>query len=173
LCNKFKIAPEELSERLEAFQLNNQENIQNITIENLGRFEQDIQKSRNKKTEMGRTSLEQPMKRSRNHAPVVPQSFEKTVPRESTEATVTTNGFMNRVGSGETVMTLNGALGRGGRINPSLCEPLGNRAVVTLETGDFDGIVSRYRYMYTNLHDRARALDKQYVQHTETSIQLS
>ena len=164
LCIKYKLTSQDLSSELEAFLLNNLENVKNITLENIGRLEQEIQKSRARKLAQSQ---------QQQHGAHIPAAKKPKLSSDGIKAAVQlvevvdsaarADGFKTRGESGAVVLKMNENVGKGvGRIEPSTALPLRNRAVVSMEEKDFDGILSRYRYMYSNLHDRARGLDRMY-----------
>ena len=160
ICVKYKLDAASFSGELEAFILNNAENVKNLTVENIGRLEQEIQKSRIKRIQQDSKYIEPPSKkRNTSQVDSTPKPFEiASTPLDNhAERSI----FASRNDQGAIVLTYNGSLGRGGKVKPSRSEPLGNRVVVTQDTRDFDPVLSRYRYMFTHLHDRARAVDKQ------------
>lgn len=148
---------------MESFLSNNRENVKTITIENVGRIEQQIRDARNKKVQNGQIHNDQPAAKKQKPAPApqtadAPKAFSTSQLKESTEEK---NAFKSRADKGTAMMTLNGALGKASKFKPSRMEPLGNHAVISLDPNDFEGVMQRYRYMYTHIHDRARSLDKQ------------
>ena len=160
MCLKYKLNVASFSGELEAFVLNNAENVKNITIENIGRLEQEIQKSRAKRIQSEQKYSEPPTKkRNINSMDSDMKSFEVVSSRQ--DDVVDRSVFASRGDKGAIVLTYNGSLGRGGNVKPSRSQPLGNRVIVTQDSRDFDPVLSRYRYMFTHLHDRARAMDKQ------------
>ena len=160
MCIKYKLDAASFSGELEAFILNNAENVKNITIENIGRLELEIQKSRVKRIQQESKYSEPPSKkRNSSQLDSNPKAFEiSSTPIEGNSEKST---FAARNDKGVVVLTYNSSLGRGGKLKPSRSEPCGNRVIVTQDSRDFDPVQARYRYMFTHLHDRARAMDKQ------------
>ena len=72
----------------------------------------------------------------------------------------TSTAYSERPNQGQTVQTLNPGLGERGEFEPSSVKPLGQRCRIRTDDEDFENIKSRYRYMFTSLEERARALDK-------------
>lgn len=62
--------------------------------------------------------------------------------------------------SGQSVTHLNPALGSRGPFEKSSSPPLGTRCQLTTNDEDFENITQRYRYMFTTLDERARAIDR-------------
>jgi DNA polymerase alpha subunit B len=74
--------------------------------------------------------------------------------------------FMNRTNAGQQVLEYSGEpslLGKRGHVDISQTKPCGLRCKVVDSEEDFENVKGRYRYMYTNLDERARALEKQLV----------
>jgi len=70
--------------------------------------------------------------------------------------------YRERAGTGVCVVSHNNSLEKRGPFEKSSTAPLGMRCAVTADvTEDFENISQRYRYMFTTLDERARALDRQ------------
>jgi DNA polymerase alpha subunit B len=69
--------------------------------------------------------------------------------------------YANRQGKGTMVMGLNENGVKRDGFEPSTRGPLGQRVDISTVNEDFDNIDQRYRFMYTSLDERARALDRQ------------
>lgn len=72
----------------------------------------------------------------------------------------TAGAYAKRTNAGQVVTATNTKLPIRGAFEPSEAKPLGQRCSVTVNSTDFQNISTRYRYMYTTLDERARALDK-------------
>lgn len=68
--------------------------------------------------------------------------------------------YKERPNQGQTVLTLNPGLGDRGEFEPSSVKPIGMRCRVKCNDDDFENISTRYRFMFTSLDERARALDR-------------
>ena len=68
--------------------------------------------------------------------------------------------YRERPNPGQTVLTLNPGLGERGEFEPSSIKPIGMRCRLKCNEEDFDNIQGRYRFMFTSLEERARALDR-------------
>ncbi len=68
--------------------------------------------------------------------------------------------YGKRTNAGQVVQSLNGNLRNRGHYVPSSAKPLGTRCKVILSSDDFDNVDSRYRYMFTTLEERSRAMEK-------------
>jgi len=70
------------------------------------------------------------------------------------------DAYRNRENSGEVVLSLNDHLKPRGDFVPSTRRPMGMRCDVVAHDDMFANVFDRYRYMYTTLDERARALDR-------------
>jgi len=68
--------------------------------------------------------------------------------------------YSKRPNMGQTVQTFNPGLGGRGEFEASDVKPLGMRCRLRINPQDFDNITNRYRFMFTTLEERARALDR-------------
>eukprot|EP01038_Epipyxis_sp_PR26KG_P005777 gene5777-7975_t len=68
--------------------------------------------------------------------------------------------YLKRTNAGQTVTSFNTSLSQRGNFEPSLQGPLGIRCKVNSFESDFENISERYRFMYTSLDERSRALEK-------------
>lgn len=112
-------------------------------------------------------------------APIPYNSMNPSMPRESASAssspgsTISTqspvtvanshgeiNTYALRNNAGQSVVSLNGALGMRPQFIKSSAKPFGAHGRVTTNSADFENITTRYRFMFTSLEERARALDK-------------
>eukprot|EP00981_Chlorochromonas_danica_P000159 scaffold46_cov196-Ochromonas_danica.AAC.9 len=79
--------------------------------------------------------------------------------------------YADRTNRGSTMLAYNTSLGDRGEVVPSDQKPLGLRATITSEEDDMENIHQRYRFMYTTLEERARALDKHLLRIQKTMCQ--
>ena len=72
--------------------------------------------------------------------------------------------YSKRTNSGQVVQSHNVNLGLRGPFVDSDLKPIGMRCRVTCNPDDFDNVQQRYRFMFTTLEERAKALDKHLLQ---------
>jgi DNA polymerase alpha subunit B len=65
-----------------------------------------------------------------------------------------------RKNHGQSVASMNINLGKRGKFEASDIKPLGLRSQLTTNDTDFENVERRYRFMFTTLDERARALDR-------------
>jgi hypothetical protein len=68
--------------------------------------------------------------------------------------------YTDRPNRDQVVLTVNPVLGDRGEFEASSVKPIGMRCRVKCQAEDFDNISGRYRFMFTTLDERARALDR-------------
>jgi DNA polymerase alpha subunit B len=68
--------------------------------------------------------------------------------------------YKSRTNSGQIVASHNHEQGFRGEFEPSSAKPIGLTCRIQCQTEDFENIKDRYRYMYTTLEERMRALDR-------------
>jgi DNA polymerase alpha subunit B len=68
--------------------------------------------------------------------------------------------YAERPNRDQVVLSLNPGLGERGEFEPSSVKPIGMRCRIKCNEEDFDNVSSRYRFMFTSLDERARALDR-------------
>jgi DNA polymerase alpha subunit B len=81
--------------------------------------------------------------------------------------------YEQRQNAGQSVVTMNQALGMRGQFEPSDRQPLGMRCIVDDNDVDFENVKQRYRYMFTSLDERSRALDKQLIRMQEAMCEMA
>ena len=106
---------------------------------------------------------------------IVPQKVAKSITSEvnrsanSSEPAKSIEGSFNnvvgvsyskRTNAGQVVQSLNASLPNRGTFTSSSAKPLGMRCKVTANHDDFENVDSRYRYMFTTLEERSRAMEK-------------
>jgi DNA polymerase alpha subunit B len=68
--------------------------------------------------------------------------------------------YANRIGSGQIVQSYKPNLGVRGEFIPSSQRNQGKRCEINVSSDEFENVKQRFRFMYTSLDERARALDK-------------
>lgn len=87
----------------------------------------------------------------------------KKEPSQSLETGLTQGSAMaydDRPNRGQAVLALNEGLGERGEFEPSSLKPIGMRCRIKCNNEDFENVTGRYRFMFTTLDERARALDR-------------
>eukprot|EP01041_Mallomonas_annulata_P010537 gene10537-21974_t len=184
ICQKYSLNADDFSQQLEAFLINKS---CDLSLENLGSFEVEVSRNRTRTPAQQRTT---PAARRAVNTPSPSASASKTAPNFSTPAStrqsktqnsdnqftspisITKNQtsekptvkYSDRQNSGTILMDHNKELGSRGEFIPSSNSSIGMRCRVDTSDELFENIKQRYRYMFTTLEERAKALDKQLIQ---------
>lgn len=70
------------------------------------------------------------------------------------------NTYASRTNSKQVVLSFNSTLGSRGAFQASSSKPFGQRCTVKADIEEYDNIQQRFRYMYTSVDEKMRAIDK-------------
>ena len=88
-------------------------------------------------------------------------SEQMSTPPLSQLSEVSTSAYKTRTDRFKNMLSYNETLESRGQFEPSKVTPYGFRVQLTQDSESMENVTQRYRYMYTSLEERARALDKQ------------
>mmetsp|Transcript_9829 Transcript_9829/g.10590 ORF Transcript_9829/g.10590 Transcript_9829/m.10590 type:complete len:397 (-) Transcript_9829:3272-4462(-) len=71
------------------------------------------------------------------------------------------NAYSARINSKQVLLSYNSDLGGRGEFHPSSSKPFGQRCILKTEDIDYDNVQQRFRYMYTSVDEKIRAVDRQ------------
>lgn len=197
LCNRYSLPSGDLAQKLEAFLINKN---CDLSFENFGQFETEVHRSIMKAPIIQRNVAVQETKKrsytsaspdaSSNGDVAKSQNFFAT-PGDSKAShiqSIITNGpsqspsdisqsqlnaYHDRKGRGMSLLEYNKELGGRGDFVPSTRRPLGLRCEILTNNNEiFDSVTQRYRFMFTTLEERARALDRQLLDIQEFMCQV-
>jgi hypothetical protein len=183
LCEKFSLSAKEITGSLEAFLINSNKSA--LSLDVMGKFENHIMQnsSKRKKIRFSDESPSAPMSNPTKRSMMFgTPEFEGSAPSQyevdpivssqnaltyGSKTPVAVKGlFSKRVDRGKVLLSVNESLEDRGTFEPSSMKPYGARVrVIAKFDGEeddevFNNVTTRYRYMYTSLEERARALDK-------------
>lgn len=170
LCNKYSMQASELANQVEAFLINSTAQV--LTLDMFGKLEQDIHKAKFQPSKQASTfKVVTPNEKKRPLAEsfVTPSSansssYPNSGGSQSSTPTQSVQGpkFSDRVKRTDPVLTFNATVGERGDFVASDARPVGLRCrIQSAAEGDlFANVADRYRFMYTTLDERARAMDK-------------
>ena len=195
LCNMNKYTPKQLANDCEALLINESGDVQSdaMTLQLFGKLEQVIQKKKSAEratTNPAARGKHTPSSGRQRPAYTTPGDRKVGEKRKSMESSISPSAssadsatlekgrglddekptvYSMRKNAGALVASLNTGLGTRGAFQRSAREPLGMRCVLDTSPDGFDNVKGRYRYMYTELEERAHALD-QHLEHMEKDI---
>lgn len=111
-------------------------------------------------------SLAQKLAKSTPSSAPSSQAIDNNTPSSTTKSLETSFSqvvgvsYGKRSNSGQVVQSHNVNLGMRGDFVDSDLRPIGMRCRITCNTDDFDNVQQRYRFMFTTLEERAKALDR-------------
>jgi len=178
LCNVYEMPASEVLAELDAFRMNNSSN-STFGASEFGRFEQIVHKSRAAKKASGSGAEK---RKSSGPSPIVQPNTKRSVPftpgdsmssvvgrnvssispasADSAAGVPKKNLYNSRTDNGQKVSSHNASLGERGIFNRSTHEPLGMRCRINTQPSSFANVKDRYRYMFTELEERAAALER-------------
>lgn len=188
LCDQYNLTTKDFVNQLDAFTCGCNEK---LSMENFGKFEQEVRRNftNASKSIDKRKQLTNKRSYETNQSPGLHFEYEPrkitqtTTPNEDKKMKIpfiediissnTSNSnwsspqiensvFKNRQNSGQIILDINNSLGKRGNFEKSDSKPIGIRCKLISHDEDFDQIKQRYRFMYTTLEERCRALDRHF-----------
>lgn len=179
LCNTYRCSPKEMSNEYEALAMADTDNTGNVfTIASFGKLEHMMEQKR--KVAMAAKQKSTPTASGKRASFTTPgggldssgkkRKGDSSISPAVSSTNASPDGRMSqgdritsysmRTNNGQLVASLNSGLGARGMFQRSTQEPLGMRCRINTEPDGFHNVQSRYRYMYTELEERAAALDR-------------